>query len=241
MRFNTLSISDKVSQFTPEQLDELNGTEHLYVTNTNMVELPPLPDSLTLLVCRGNKKLTSLPDFESTDVTTIKCYDNKLETLNLSKFYKDELFELQAYNNNLKVFPKLPDGIKILYLSGNPFTKKKEELSKYINYVKNNDCINDLDDIIDIKSYSSSILLSKTGTIGNIPKSLSNGIPRYFYNDEGGIKKTRKSIKKREKKTKKDKKSIKKKIKKRKKKIVKRVKKDSKKSKKNIVKRVKKR
>lgn len=194
-RDNVLDIPTNASEFTAEQLDLLDTAEHLYVHDTNIKELPPLPGSLLTLYCTKNKKLTSLPDFELTDITHIVCKDNNLSTLNLNEV--EYLIELDARNNDLKVFPQIPDKIKELYLAGNPFTKNITELTKYINYIKINRCINDLEDIIDIKSYISSTQLSKTGTIGNLPNEVSNLITRFFYtkNEDGGLNKTRKKAK----------------------------------------------
>mgnify|MGYP006076925577 FL=1 len=216
-RDNVLDIPTNASEFTAEQLYLLDTAEHLYVHDTNIEELPPLPGSLLTLYCTENKKLTSLPDFELTDITHIVCKDNNLSTLNLNEV--DYLIVLDARNNDLKVFPQLPDEIKELYLAGNPFTKNITELTKYINYIKINQCINDLEDIIDIKSYISSTQLSKTGTIGNLPTEVSNLITRFFYTkkEDGGLNKTRKKAKNKKTKNKKikDKKTAKnKKIKK---------------------------
>ena len=194
-RDNVLDIPTNASEFTAEQLYLLDTAEHLYVHDTNIEELPPLPGSLLTLYCTENKKLTSLPDFELTDITHIVCKDNNLSTLNLNEV--DYLIVLDARNNDLKVFPQLPDEIKELYLAGNPFTKNITELTKYINYIKINKCLNDLEDIIDIKSYISSTQLSKTGTIGNLPTEVSNLITRFFYTkkEDGGLNKTRKKAK----------------------------------------------
>ena len=216
-RDNVLDIPTNASEFTAEQLYLLDTAEHLYVHDTNIEELPPLPGSLLTLYCTENKKLTSLPDFELTDITHIVCKDNNLSTLNLNEV--DYLIVLDARNNDLKVFPQLPDKIKELYLAGNPFTKNITELTKYINYIKINQCINDLEDIIDIKSYISSTQLSKTGTIGNLPNEVSKLITSFFYskNEDGGLNKTRKKAKNKKTKNKKikDKKTAKnKKIKK---------------------------
>ena len=216
-RDNVLDIPTNASEFTAEQLYLLDTAEHLYVHDTNIEELPPLPGSLLTLYCTENKKLTSLPDFELTDITHIVCKDNNLSTLNLNEV--DYLIVLDARNNDLKVFPQLPDEIKELYLAGNPFTKNITELTKYINYIKINKCLNDLEDIIDIKSYISSTQLSKTGTIGNLPTEVSNLITRFFYTkkEDGGLNKTRKKAKNKKTKNKKikDKKTAKnKKIKK---------------------------
>ena len=77
------------------------------------------------------------------------------------------VYYLNATNNNIKIFPVLPRGIKELYLSGNPFTKNITEIRKMVEYIVENKCESDIDDIIDLKAYSAMKIATKTGTIMN--------------------------------------------------------------------------
>lgn len=83
-------------------------------------------------------------------------------------------------NNNLEHFPDLPPDIGILYLSGNPFTKKPTELRKMVEYINENNCESDIEDIIDLKTYYATKLLTKKETnIDKLPKVISNKVISY--------------------------------------------------------------
>jgi hypothetical protein len=132
----------------------------LHCNNNQLTELPFLPEYVYDLQCQKNK-LTHLPDLYR--INCLNCSNNLLNVLpifpvSLEIFecdYNDiELLDLRqcltmavvkCRNNNLKQFPKLPDGIIKLYLSNNPFMQNDIELKKYKAYIKRNPyCKNDI-------------------------------------------------------------------------------------------------
>jgi len=182
MRYNTLSITGNVSEFTEDELDELEDCEHLYVTDTNMTELPELPSGLEILYCNNNK-LESLPELIECDLTHIYCQHNKLTELPPLP----NIGVLNASYNKLDFFPDLPNNIGELYLSHNPFTKKKSELIKYKQYIRDNPfCMHDFEDImskghVSLKLTSKKRALTKMPNV-RLPNELHNSISQFLYN-----------------------------------------------------------
>ena len=95
---------------------------------------------------------------------------------------------LKASDNKMKKFPNVATGLRELYLSGNPFSKKMTELKRFAKYIRENNCDHDLDTMIDLKSFRALQLASKSGTFRNIPRELQN----YMEGFIAGKPKTRK-------------------------------------------------
>jgi len=152
--------------------------DFLYIENTNVIQLPELSASLQVLKINNNQ-LTSLPELPD-ELGELKANDNQLTSL---PDLPDELGVLEVNNNQLTSLPDLPDELGVLeacnnklttcpnisghsfqrlYLSHNPFTKIKEELQKFIDYIKDHpDCDHDLYDIKDFRALRALKLTSK--------------------------------------------------------------------------------
>ena len=173
--------------------------------NSELKTIPEIPHNTEEFQC-SNSEINSIPEFEileASELKNIQCNDNKLT--HLPKLPQG-IYHVDAHNNNIKLFPNLPTGIATLYLSGNPFTKNIKEVRKMVEYVVENECDSDIDDIIDLKTYRAMKIATKTGTIGKpgtnntLPQELQEVIKSYSL---AGNKTKRK--KKRKKKTEKKK------------------------------------
>lgn len=162
----------------PDGVEEINCEN-----NSALTELPELPDSLQYFSCNYNK-LTSLPEQDEGELIKVECVGNLLTDLPLMP----TLTSLDARDNKMKKFPNVAPGLRELYLSGNPFSKKMTELKRFAKYIRENNCDHDLDTMIDLKSYRALQLASKSGTFRNIPRELQN----YMEGFIAGKRETRK-------------------------------------------------
>ena len=162
----------------PDGVEEINCEN-----NSALTDLPELPDSLQYFSCNYNK-LTSLPEQDEGELIKVECVGNLLTDLPLMP----TVTSLDARDNKMKKFPNVAPGLRELYLSGNPFSKKMTELKRFAKYIRENNCDHDLDTMIDLKSYRALQLASKSGTFRNIPRELQNYMEEFI----AGKRKTRK-------------------------------------------------
>lgn len=127
--FNKLSV-----------LPELPNLNTLICTTNNLTSLPPLPEGLKILDCGSNplqefpqlpdsleelkcigisdvKRTTKLPPLPPS-LRILQCNHNYLTIL---PKLPETLVELWCHNNNLKVLPRLPMGIRDIVLIDNPW------------------------------------------------------------------------------------------------------------------------
>jgi len=106
-----------------------DGLQELYCSDTNIKELPKLPDGLQRLYCYKTniKELPKLPD----GLQWLYCYKTNIEEL---PKLPDGLQELNCSNTNIEEFPKLPDGLRWLDCSYTPASKNptvRQELEEF--------------------------------------------------------------------------------------------------------------
>ena len=123
-------------------LSRFKNLQYLNCSINELVELPPLPETLKALECYNNM-LTSLPDLNIL-LERLDCSDNRishlphhlykninLRYLNCSENCISELPLLNQLNlhtlnfrqNNLSYYPMLPDCLRILYCGRNEFSE----------------------------------------------------------------------------------------------------------------------
>lgn len=191
-----------ISNTDLEAIDILPESEQININNNSELEtLGEIPHNTKYFYCENNSNLTSIEFFsvdENSDYTIISdlntfvCNNNKLTHL---PYFPDNVYHIEATNNNLKHFPDLPPGVGILYLSGNPFTKNLTELRKMVEYIFEHNCESDIEDIIDLKTYRSMKLATKKGTIRVGNKELPNDLYKEIIKYSLAGKKTRKKRK----------------------------------------------
>lgn len=122
-----------------DSLDGLSGfvaLRRLECSGNDLITLPDLPDSLTVLIC-GSNQLTSLPVLPN-GLKVLHCFDNQLDSLptipdslDILYCYQNQLISIPALpqrlinlrvqNNLLSSLPALPDSLLYLDCSGNFF------------------------------------------------------------------------------------------------------------------------
>jgi Leucine-rich repeat (LRR) protein len=86
-------------------------SEELDLSSLGLETLPPLPDTVALLLC-GNNRLTELPDLPSS-LSELRCSDNQLTRL--PAVLPSSLLILDCVNNKLTALPeKLPASLEVL-------------------------------------------------------------------------------------------------------------------------------
>lgn len=192
-----------ISDTDLKAIDILPEVEEIHIVHNSELEtLGEIPHNTKYFYCENNSNLTSIEYFsvdEISDFTIISvlntfvCNNNKLTYL---PYFPDNVFyRIEAMNNNLKYFPDLPPGVRILYLSGNPFTKNLTELRKMVEYIFEHNCESDIEDIIHLKTYHSMKLVTKKGTIRVGNKELPNELYKELIKYSLAGKKTRKKRK----------------------------------------------
>ena len=195
----------------------LPESEEIHINyNSELITLGEIHHNTQYFYCENNSKLTKIEDFSVneisdytiiSDLNTFVCNNNKLTHL---PYFPDNVYRIEAMNNNIEYFPDLPPGVRILYLSGNPFTKNLTELRKMVEYIFEHNCESDIEDIIDLKTYLSMKLATKKGTIRVGNKELPNELYKELIKYSLAGNKTKRKLKKK-KKTEKKKKKLKKK------------------------------
>ena len=191
-----------ISSTDLKTIDVLPEVEEMHIVyNSELETLGEIPHNTKYFYCEDNSNLTSIEYFsvdENSDFTIISdlntfvCNNNKLTHL---PYFPDNVHRIEAMNNNIEYFPDLPPGVRILYLSGNPFTKNLTELRKMVEYIFEHNCESDIEDIIDLKTYHSMKLTTKKGTIRVGKKELPDELYRKLMEYSLAGKKTRKKRK----------------------------------------------
>src|SRR3989339_482217 len=113
--------------------NKLNGLKRFFCSNTQLSQLPKLPDSLQELFCHINPQLSELPKLPDS-LQALNCSNNPL----LSKLPKlpNSLQELNCSDNpQLTELPELPDGLQGLNCSNNPQLSELPKLPDSITYI----------------------------------------------------------------------------------------------------------
>lgn len=108
-------------QFAPDfkkvpELEHLPNLQTLYITHTNLKELPPLPSSLRNLFATENK-LKSIPTLKNTSLRHLHITRNKIDTI---PTLPPEIETINADSNDITVIPDLPESLRYIYLGLNP-------------------------------------------------------------------------------------------------------------------------
>ena len=112
-----IDVSGKRLTYLPD-LSRFKQLIRLYCFNNLLTELPPLNNTLKVLVCSLNQ-LTELPPLNN-DLTFLDCSYNqliKLPPLN------NNLLQIYCCRNELTEFPPLNNNLKVLDCSVNPLTE----------------------------------------------------------------------------------------------------------------------
>ena len=106
--------------------NKLNGLKRFFCSNTQLSQLPKLPDSLQELFCHINPQLSELPKLPDS-LQALNCSSNP----QLSKLPElpNSLLGLYCHNNPLlSKLPKLPNSLRGLNCSDNPQLTELPEL-----------------------------------------------------------------------------------------------------------------
>ncbi|MCL2297609.1 MAG: internalin N-terminal domain-containing protein [Proteobacteria bacterium] len=139
LQLSLLSVSHTAISALPDKLPA--SLEKIYLTESQLAQLPELPASLKKLCVDGNQ-LTRLPKLPAsleifranrnqlarlpklpTSLKTLELYDNRLTQLPI---LPTSLEELNVANNRLTRMPRLPASLKTLNLGNNPLKQLPE-------------------------------------------------------------------------------------------------------------------
>src|SRR3989339_713176 len=106
--------------------NKLNGLKRFFCSNTQLSQLPKLPDSLQELFCHINPQLSELPKLPDS-LQALNCSSNA--QLSELPELPDSLQALYCHNNPLlSKLPKLPNSLQGLNCSNNPLLSKLPKL-----------------------------------------------------------------------------------------------------------------
>ncbi len=127
-------------QFAPDfkevpELEHLPKLQTLYISHTNLKELPPLPSSLQNLFATKNK-LESLPPLKNTSLRNLYIASNKIDAI---PELPQTIEAISADTNRISVIPELPEPVRYIYLGLNPLEEPYKSFYKTYEQGRYND------------------------------------------------------------------------------------------------------
>ena len=126
-----IDVSDKRLKYLPD-LTRFKQLIRLYCFNNYLTELPPLNNTLKVLVCSLNQ-LTELPPLNN-DLTFLDCSYNQLTKL---PSLNNKLEQIYCYRNQLTELPVLNNKLVILFCSDNNIFNKNNNNKNIIQTLRN--------------------------------------------------------------------------------------------------------
>ena len=147
--------------FLPPFLKELS------ILNTNLYSLPPLPSTLTALLCSFNFYFDSLPPLPNA-LTYLECNENLLRVL---PPLPPTLVNLECYGNRLTVLPTLPNTLNNIDCSNN-LLNELPALPDSLNLLNCTDnphlqCLPHLNKIVDLQFLNTAITCLPNAPLDN--------------------------------------------------------------------------